>query len=222
MSAESVPAGKVLEMAEGLKVALRDVQGTSRVRRLRASGQTPLVLYGHGEANLSLAASAAEVMSLVRHGSRLVDLQGAVSEIAFIRSVQWDTYGVEVLHVDLVRVKADERIEVTIPIELKGDAPGARSGGIIEQPLHELQIECPAGAIPNEIVARINSLEIGGAIYVRDLPLPAGATLVTDADLLVVHCVTAGPEEEEAPAAAEPGEPELVGRKKPEEEAEEG
>jgi large subunit ribosomal protein L25 len=209
-------------MAEGLTVNLREERGTSRTRRLRKSGQTPLVLYGHGEANLSLSAPASELAAVIRHGTRLVDLRGAVSEIAFIRSVQWDTYGVDVLHADLVRVKADERIEVTVPIELKGDAPGARSGGIIEQPLHELQIECPAGAIPNEIVARISSLEVGGAIYVRDLPLPEGAKLITDEDVLVVHCVTAAPEEEETPAIAEAGEPEIVGRKKAEdEEAEE-
>jgi large subunit ribosomal protein L25 len=204
-------------MAEGLKVALREALGTSRSRRLRASGHTPLVLYGHGEANVSLSAGAVDVANVIRHGTRLLDLQGAVSEIAFIRSVQWDTYGIDVLHVDLVRVKADEQVEVTVPIELKGEAPGARSGGIIDQPLHEVQIECPAGSIPSEIVARIGGLEIGDALHVRDLPLPEGARWITDEGLLVVHCITATPEDE-APAMAETAEPEIVGRKKADDE----
>jgi large subunit ribosomal protein L25 len=134
--------------------------------------------------------------------------------------VQWDALGTYIQHFDLLRVDAQERVEVDVPIELKGTAAGAMSGGMVEQPLHELTIECPAIQMPDAIVVRISELQIGQAIHVRDLDLPEGVTAITDPDQVVVQVVMPL----EAPEATEeaipgPAEPELVGRK-PEEEGE--
>src|SRR5207244_3833049 len=111
-------------MAEVFHVKLRDVTGKRRIRRLRATGVIPAFLYGHGEACVNLALASDEVKALVRHGARVVDLEGAVSEKAFVRDLQWDTFGTEVLHLDLARVSADERVTVEVKVELKGNAPG--------------------------------------------------------------------------------------------------
>jgi large subunit ribosomal protein L25 len=84
-------------MAETLNVKERDKGGKRDSRRLRRAGSIPAVLYGHGEANKNLAVVADEMAAVVRHGGRVVDLAGAVQEKAFIRALQWDTYGTHVL-----------------------------------------------------------------------------------------------------------------------------
>ena len=84
----------------------------------------------------------------MRHGSRLVDLTGAVSESAFIRELQWDTWGTSVVHVDFTRISADELVKVVVAIELRGEAPGVKEGGVVDQLVHQIEVECPAGASP--------------------------------------------------------------------------
>ncbi len=114
-------------MAETLNVKERDKGGKRELRRLRRTGGIPAVLYGHGEANKNLAVVADEMAAVVRHGGRVVDLAGDVQEKAFIRALQWDTYGTHVLHVDFTRVSAHERIEVMVSLEL--ERPSRRRQG---------------------------------------------------------------------------------------------
>lgn len=208
-------------MRETLKVELRSSIGKRNNRRLRRAGSIPAILYGHGLDSISLAVPKAAIEGALRHHSRLVDLAGAANESALISDIQWDTFGLEVLHVDFTRVSADERIEVEVSIEIKGQAAGAKDGGIVEQMLREVQIECPAGAIPEKLVLNIASLAVGGSMTCKDLPLPEGVTLLTDVDEMIVHCVTPREEEEAAPGVAEGAEPELIGRKEGEEVEEE-
>jgi large subunit ribosomal protein L25 len=208
-------------MTEVLKVDVRSEVGSNAVKRVRRAGYVPAVLYGHGESNVNLAIPAETLLSAVRRGSRLVELQGGVNETALIRGIQWDTYGLEVLHLDLARVSAGEKVRVKLSLELRGEAPGTREGGIVEQVLHDVEIECPAAAIPDRIEVSIRGLHLGAAIKLGELPLPADARLLDDPEDMVVHCVAVvtGEVEEEA-AAAEAGEPEVIGRK-PSEEGEE-
>lgn len=204
-------------MRETLNVQLRSSLGKLNNRRLRRSGHVPAVLYGHGQDCVNLSVPTASIEAALRHHSRLVDLAGAANESALISEVQWDTFGLEVLHVDFTRASADERIEVEVSVELKGQAAGAKEGGIVEQVRREVQIECPAGAIPEKIVLNISNLAIGGSLTCGDLEMPPGAALVTDADELIVHCVTPREEAEEEAATGEGAEPEIIGRKAGEE-----
>ena len=181
-------------------------------RRLRQGGQIPAVLYGHGEASHSLSITADEIAAVLRHGGRVVELRGALNEKAFIRDMQWDTYGNEVLHVDFTRVSEHERIEVTVSIELRGQAPGIKEGGIVEQVAHEIDIECEALSIPEKIEVSLNELKVGDTITAADLQLPGGAKLMSDGDAVIVHCVEAREEADEAAEAAV-AEPEVIGRK---------
>ena len=142
------------------------------------------------------------------------------TETVLIQEVQHDHLGSAVLHVDFRRVSRDERIRTTVDIELRGVAPGTNSGGVLDQPLHSVHVECPAVAIPESIRVKIDSLLIGMAIHVKELDLPPGVKILDDPDLVVVQVkqqqvqvvepVVAAPAAEGAAAA----EPEVITKKK--------
>jgi large subunit ribosomal protein L25 len=205
-------------MPEQLTAQLRETRGSRRARRQRAAGSIPAVLYGHGKESISLSVPSDQMLAALRHGGHLVDLGGDVTQSALIRAVQWDSLGIHVLHVDFTRVVAGEVVEITLSVELKGNAPGVREGGVVEVHQHEIEIECPVGAIPDKLTVNINSLALGGEIRVKDVSLPEGAKALIDPDSIVVECVLpmAEPEEEAAPAP-EAAEPEIIGRKAEEE-----
>ena len=196
-----------------LNVELRKAHGKRVNRRLRADGKVPAVLYGHKEKCVSLAIPVEMIETAIRHGNRFVQLSGAVREKALIKECQWDTWGKEVLHVDLTRVSEHEKIHVTVALELRGESPGTKEGGVVKHQLHELELECEAASVPEKIEVNINHLALGQIIHVSDLVLPAGSVALTDAGLLVVSCTEAveKPEEE---TSADGAEPEIIGRKK--------
>jgi large subunit ribosomal protein L25 len=206
-------------MAEQLQVSVRDHLGKRNTRRLRLAGQVPAILYGHGLENVCLAVPADQLETALRHGSRLIDLTGAVNESAFVRELQWETFGVHVLHVDFTRISAEELVRVTVSIELRGEAPGVKAGGVVEQLIHEVEIECPAGAIPDKLQININQLALDGSILLGSVELPEKARVFGEPEAIVVQCVVPveRPDLEEVSEAA-PGEPEVIGAKPDEEE----
>ncbi|NDC53046.1 MAG: 50S ribosomal protein L25 [Planctomycetia bacterium] len=204
-------------MSDTLEVVPRQATGSRESRRLRGKGLVPAILYGHGEKCVELAAAREALEAVVRHGGRIVDLKGAVREKALIRELQWDTYGVRPLHVDLLRVSKTDRIKVKVPIDLKGEAPGHRSGGVVTLLVHEIEIECTPDTIPERIHAQIGGLELGGMVKAHDLELPPGARVTHAGDETIVTCVLPAKKGEEPAAAAAAAEPELIGRKPAEE-----
>lgn len=207
-------------MSDVLHVSKRTTRGTSHAKRERAAGKIPAILYGHGEDNVALIISKEELDAVIRHGAQVVELQGAVAENAFIRDVQWDAFGVDVMHIDFTRVSKGEKVETTVSIELRGEAPGAKKGGTVTQTLHELEINCPAMKIPEKIEVTINELEVGDTIVASQLELPEGAELLGDPDAPVVSCEEIVEVEEEDAAEALPGEPEVIGAKDDDEQSE--
>jgi large subunit ribosomal protein L25 len=201
-----------------LTVKLRDGYGKRANRRLRGSGQVPAVLYGHKQEVKSLIVPAEEIDAAVRNGNRFVALSGGVSENAFIKDVQWNTWGTEILHVDFARVSAHEKVHVTVPVELRGEAPGTKDGGVVKHALHSLELECEAASVPDKIAVNINHLEFGKVFHVSDLELPKGAKALIDPATTVVSCVAPVEVSDEAEAAAGEGEPEVIGRKKADDE----
>ncbi|MCC6507915.1 MAG: 50S ribosomal protein L25 [Pirellulaceae bacterium] len=199
-------------MIETIEVKPREAVGTSRVRKLRATGLVPAVLYGHGEANVNLAIAKEAVNLVIRHGSKMLALTGAVQDTALLREVQWDAYGTEVLHVDLTRVSKDEAVEVTLPVELHGEAPGLTEGGQLKFTSHELHIKCPAGSIPEHLVVSVANLHLGQSVHANDVKLPEGATMLTPASVVVVQIVAATASDDEGAAAT--AEPELIRKEK--------
>jgi large subunit ribosomal protein L25 len=212
-------------MAESVTIVAqkRDGRGTRGARRLRRQGLVPAVVYGHKEATVSVALPGDELAKAIRHGVRVLDLQAdGKTEKALIRDVQWDHLGKELLHVDFARVAADERVVVTVPMEVRGIAPGIAAGGVLEQPMHTLSVECLAVRVPDSIRVNVGELQLGGTIHVKDLVLPPEVKAMADPEALVVQVVQKQLEEAPAaaPAAPEQAEPEVIGRKAAEEEGE--
>ena len=206
-------------MAEVLNVKIRESRGTSRARKQRAAGQIPAILYGHGEAAVSLTVPAEQVVAVVRHGGHLVQLEGDVSDTALLREVQWDAFGNDVLHIDLTRVKAGEKVRLNLAIELKGQAKGTKEGGVVVHVRHEVQVDCPVISIPDKLLLNINNLALNENITAGKIELPEGASLVTDADAIIVQCITPLAEKDPEAPAGEVIEPELI-RSKPKEDEE--
>lgn len=204
-------------MSELLHVEQRSEYGKRSSRRLRGQGRLPAVLYGHGEDTVSLTLAAEEVDAALRHGSKVVELQGATGGKALVYDVQWDTFFQHVLHVDLLRVHAGEKVTVEVPLELRGDAPGSREGGIVEVLIHSVEVRVSLDAVPDKLHLNINHLDVGGSLTVSDIEdLPPSAEVLAEPDELLVHCVQRGVEAEEE--AAEVAEPEVIGKGKEEEE----
>lgn len=199
----------------------RVAKGSRGARNLRKKNLLPAILYGHKEDAVALSLPLDEFAKAIRHGVRVVDLKtGGGMQKALIREVQWDHLGKELLHVDFARISEDERVVVSVPVELRGTAPGVSGGGALDQPMHTIAVECLAIRVPESIRVNINDLKLGEAIHVRELVLPEGVKAMADADAIVVQ-VTQKQLEPEAAApvvAAEPAEPEVIGRKVAEEE----
>ena len=202
-----------------LEVEAREEVGKRRNRRLRQSGKTPAVLYGHKKEVVNLAVATDLLQAALRHGSRFVRLTGAVTERAFIKEVQWNTWGDVALHVDLTRVSEHEHVQLSVPVVLRGEAPGVKDGGVVKQHLHKIEIETEPTSAPEQIVVGINELEFNGSIRIADVPVPEGVKFLIDPETLVVECS----EQVEIDETVEEGseaEPEVIGRKKEAEEEE--
>jgi large subunit ribosomal protein L25 len=212
-----------MSTAVKLSVTKRPEQGTRACRNLRIQGIVPCNVYGHGQTPIAVKVAADKVRPIINSGAKVVDLDiDGASDSVLIRDVQWDTFSNHVYHVDFLRVDATQRVLVEVPLQLRGTAPGVVAGGHLEQPMHSLEIECPALEVPDFIIVKIAALGLGQTLHVKDLAdLPAGVVVKTPGDLVVVHVAAAMTEAEmDAADAADGAEPELI-RKKKEDEADE-
>jgi large subunit ribosomal protein L25 len=193
----------------------RNELGSRANKRLRDTGFIPGVIYGHKEAVVPVTLPKKEVVNHLEHGAHVfnVALDGK-SETVLVKEVQYDHLGIEVIHVDFARVSLDEKVEVTVPLELKGEPKGEADGGVLQQILAELEIECLVTEIPDAIRHNVSEMALNDVLHIRDLKLPPGVRVLQDEDLIVATVKEIV--EEAAPlAAAEEGaaEPEVIGRK---------
>lgn len=207
-----------------LKAAPRTDSGSRAATKLRKQGLVPGIVYGHKEANAAVAVSAEQLDRAIRvlHVRMLnLDLDGK-SESVLIREVQWDPFGKQMMHVDFERKSATEKVKVTVPVELR-NAPKQTGGGVLDQPLHTLHIECFLGSIPEAIRLDITNLTLGNPIHVSDLKLPEGVRVFESPELVVVQLKLPGVEAVVAPAVpTEPGAgPEVIKKEKKAEEEDE-
>src|SRR5688572_10989037 len=198
----------------------REGLGSRRVKRLRDQGLIPGVVYGHKEAVVPVTLPKKELTTHIDRGAHVFDLSlDGKSEKVLVKDVQYDHLGLEILHIDFARVSLDERVEVTVPLELKGEPKGAAEGGVLQQIVAELELECLVTEIPDAIRHNVSEMALGDVLHIKDLKLPAGVKALQDEDLTGA---TVKEIVEEAPAEAAEGsaEPEVIGRKP--EEGEEG
>jgi large subunit ribosomal protein L25 len=197
--------------------------GSRANKRLREKGLVPGVVYGHKEAVIPVTLPKKELVNHLHHGAHLFDLAlDGKSEKVLVKEVQYDHLGMEVLHVDFARVSLDEKVEVTVPLELKGEPKGTAEGGVLQQIISELEIECLVTDIPEQIRHNVSEMKLDDVLHIKDLQLPPGVRVLQDEDLIVatvkeVLDAAAAPVAEEGPA-----EPEIIGRKPEDEAAAEG
>lgn len=203
-----------------LKAEVREHTGTRSAAIVRKQGRIPAVVYGHKKEPVAISLDAHDLTEGLHHGHRVVDVQiGRKKETMIFKDLQYDYLGKDVIHVDLMRVDVTETIKVTVPIELKGTAKGTHEGGIIEEHLDRLEIECKVTDIPENIVVSVKEIGVGDSLHAENIELPEGIKLASSPSALVLTCglVAAAKSteelEEETPAA-----PEVIGEAKAEEE----
>ena len=208
-------------MPVSIQAQKRDELGTSKARALRKQGRVPGIIYGHGRKNETITVPVHDIELAVGHGERLleIDLEGKAQNV-LIKEVQYDTFAHGIIHVDLARVKLDDRVKVTVPINLKGTPAGLNEGGSLHQTAAEVTLECLVTAIPEAIDHQVSEMNVGDTVSMRDLALPEGAKLVSDPEATVCSITVIAEEPAEAPEeaeVAEGAEPEVIGEKKEEE-----
>jgi large subunit ribosomal protein L25 len=206
----------------------RTATGKGAARSLRRDGQIPAVIYGHARQSQSLAINTRELERLLSRVSAEttvieLSLDGRTTR-TLIREIQRHPFKRSIIHVDFQELVAGEKVTVDVPIVIVGTAAGVREGGILDQVMRELSVEVDPANIPNHIDVDVTSLTIGHSVHVSDLVLPEGVTVLDDPDATVA-VVSAPKVVEEAPAAPTEAEavaePEVIGKKKEDEEAEE-
>jgi large subunit ribosomal protein L25 len=209
-------------------------RGKGPARRLRAGGRIPATVYGAGKQALAVSVDPRQVLKVLHSDSghnTILDLEvGSERSKAMIVDWQYDPVKGNLLHIDLKRIAMDKRLKVSVPILLKGEAAGVKQqGGILEQVLREVELECLPADIPSHIDVDVSELVFGTVLRVQDLPHGEKLHFLTDAGQTVAHIIAV--KEEEPPAAeaalaaeAVPAEPEVIKKGKqeaPEEAAEE-
>lgn len=213
-----------------LRASTRSQTGKGAARAFRRAGQVPAVIYGHdrpAEAVTIETLALAKMLGGISAATTIVDVtvDSRTPVKALIREIQRDPLRpVDILHVDLYEVKADEKITVSVPVRLVGVPDGVRNfAGVLDQVLYALDVECLPGDIPDHIDLDVTTLAIGDALFVRDAQVPKARVLNSPESPI---CSVVAPRTEEAPAAPTevveeaPTEPELIRKPKAEAEGE--
>jgi len=194
----------------------RSELGSRANKRLRDAGMLPGVIYGHKEAVIPVTLPKKEVVNFLNKGAHLFDLNfEGKSEKVLVKEVQYDHLGIEVLHVDFARVSLDERVKVTVPLELKGTPKGEADGGVLQQVIVSLELECLVTDIPDLIRHNVSEMALNDVLHIRDLKLPPNVRALQSGDYIVATVKEILEQVVAAPAAAEEGaaEPEVIGKK---------
>ncbi len=167
---------------------LRNEVGTNASHRSRENGYVPAIIYGRDMNSLPLEINSNEVENFIRNygNGGLIGLNiGGVDYTVFIKEVQKDPITSKIIHVDFQQVSQNERINITIPIVLKGKALVERSGSIVQQQLRDLEIECLAGSIPQSLEVDISSFRPGDTIKVADMEFGQEISIIHDPESVV-------------------------------------
>jgi large subunit ribosomal protein L25 len=211
-------------MAKQVKLTAerRTAIGRSAVRKLKASGSVPAVMYGSKDKPEALQVSKRDINALLSHAAGeniLVELEIAgKSRLALVQEVQHAPLGGAVLHIDFHAVSQDEVIEADVPLEPVGIANGVKNmGGLLEQNLRSLAIECLPRDLPDVLRVDVSALSIGDSIHVREIQLPSGVSTRIQPDLTVFSVLAPTVEDEPVAAAVEAATgPEVIREKKEE------
>jgi len=186
----------------------REATGKGVARKLRAAGRIPAVVYGRGKQTTPISIDSTLLEKLLQGSgagmNTLIELSvDGETATALVKELQRDPVRGRPLHTDFYLVDMDKKVEVSVPLLFTGKAKGVDSGGILDHPMREIELECLPRAIPEKIEVDVSALEIGDSIHVRDLVLPEGVEMLSDANLTVASVITPAVIEEPTAEAAE-------------------
>jgi large subunit ribosomal protein L25 len=191
-----------------LRASRRTRSGKGVARKIRAAGMIPAVLYGGGD-NIPLSLQPQELLKILTSGENTIfqlEIDGDAGEDrkAIVRDLQRDPLKETLLHADLYRISMDVEITVAVPIVLQGMSREVSDvGGVINQLLDEVEIQCLPSLIPHELTIDVSHLGVGEVLHVRDLPVPQGIQVLVAPDEVVASVSVRGEElAAEAPSAA--------------------
>ncbi|HEY0247782.1 MAG TPA: 50S ribosomal protein L25/general stress protein Ctc [Gryllotalpicola sp.] len=165
----------------------RDSFGKGAARKIRAANKIPAVIYGHGAEPRHVTLPGHETMLMIRKANAIIELDiDGTSELTLVKDVQRDPVRQIIEHIDLIVVRRGEKVTVDIPVHIVGEPFGS---AIAEQDANTLSIEAEATNIPERIVVDVEGKEAGIHITAADIELPAGASLISDPETLVVGIV---------------------------------
>ena len=172
-----------------LSVSGREAGGSREARRLRRTGRVPGVIYGGGDDPVTFDVDARELrLALAASGAVIeVSVDGGKATPVVLKEAQRDVVRGDTVHLDLLRVRLDQAIHAVVPLELLGteDAPGAREGGVLEQPTRELNIEALPTNIPESIQHDVSEMQINDTITLEAVTVPSGVTLLDDPETVI-------------------------------------
>jgi len=210
-------------MADGarptLEVDERPERGTRATRRLRSDGLVPGVVYGGRgqEDSVSFKVNARVLRHVLVDGSALIDLKvGGTTLPVIVKDRQLDPVRDELIHIDLLEVRLDEKIQTQVGVHLEGieEAPGVKEGGVLDQVSHQLNIEALPTAIPEAINVDVSGMEIAATMHLSEITAPEGVEFLDDLEETIIASVVVPTEveepeeiEEETALVGEDGEP---------------
>ena len=210
--------GKMAQQYEQLNLTERVEKGGRSARILRKDGIIPANYYYKGEENINLSVVKLELLKSLRSGHRIfeVTLKGS-TQYVMLKEIQYHPVTDDIIHIDLMRIRRDEKINISVPLVLEGTATGVKEGGVVMQNLTSIEINCLPADVPEQIVIDISDLEMHTSLNVEDLEVSEELEILTSNDLTVVSCQPPKEEVEEEP---EEEEIELEEGEEPEEGAE--
>ena len=172
-----------------IKAEKREATGTGESRRLRHAGRIPAVVYGT-DGNQSLSLDQHQFTLMIRdYGSNFIGdlvVDGGAVQKVLVKDVQYHPFNGNILHVDFVAISMDEMLQVSLPIELVGEAAGVVAGGVMEQVLSEVEIECLPGNMVETIELDVSEMQVGDTMTVGDITMPEGVRSAGDPSRVVV------------------------------------
>jgi large subunit ribosomal protein L25 len=188
---------------QSLAVEVRSDTGKGVARKLRAVGRIPAVLYGHGNASVSLSIQAKDLDTLLKTShaglNTLIDLEGdsaVAGKVVLIKELQRHSVAGTLSHADFFEIDATAKIHVSVPIKLEGTPEGVKLGGVLEHMMREIDLLCLPNAIPDSLEVDVSGMNQNESLHVSDLTLPEGVETGVDEALPIVHVATKKIEEE--------------------------
>ncbi len=206
-----------------VKAQSRSETGSRAMNRLREKGLVPGVIYGHKQAVVPITLDKKSLSNELNHGHYLFEVNvDGKPETVLVKEAQYDHLGIQLIHVDFSRVSLDEKVKVSVHLELKGTPKGEAEGAKLQQLIAELEIECLVLEIPEVIRHNVADMEKDSVLHIKEIQLPPGVRCLQDGDLIAAMVREVKEEIIEPVAAAVEvvaAEPEVIGQKEREEKA---